>query len=375
MPSVAIIGTRGYPSYYGGFETAVRKLAPYLCDAGWDVTVYGRPGTTRGDDKDRDPRVDAVETWGIESKSLSTLSYGYFATRDAIRRRVDVALVMNVANGYWLPMLKRAGIPTLVNVDGIEWDRDKWNGLAKRAFIQGAKLTAKYASELVFDAEAIGARWRKDLGRDGVFLPYGGEAGEPLEVPLNLERRKYVLVVARFVPENSISAFFDAVPRIQQEAPVIIVGSTGYGGDLDDRAAELDRTYDRVQWLGHVSNDSLLSALWQNAGVYFHGHSVGGTNPALVQAMASGAPVVARDTVYNAEVLGDSSQLSAPSSSDIASSIITLLGNPERQDECSRRNRLRARSRYSWDEICSGYEKNLRAIMPADAPVPIRSRA
>jgi glycosyltransferase involved in cell wall biosynthesis len=365
MPSVAIIGTRGYPSYYGGFETAVRKLAPYLCDAGWDVTVYGRPGTTRADDDSRDSRVIAVETRGIESKSLSTLSYGYSATQDAIRRRVDAALVMNVANGYWLPLLKRAGIPTLVNVDGIEWDREKWNALAKRAFIQGAKMTAKHATGLVFDAEAIGDRWRKDLGRDGVFLPYGGEPSAPLPTPLGLKRRGYVLLVARFVPENTISAFFDAVPEIQDIAPVVIVGSSGYGGYLDDRAAALDRKYERVQWLGHVSNDALLAALWQHAGVYFHGHSVGGTNPALVQAMASGAPVVARNTVYNSEVLGDPDQMCEPDARSITESIRRLLADPARQARASMHNLQRAAERYSWSDICRGYEEALRGMANA----------
>ncbi|KAF2413433.1 glycosyl transferase [Microbacterium sp. B35-04] len=363
MPSVAIIGTRGYPSYYGGFETAVRKLAPFLCDAGWDVTVYGRPGATLPHDAQRDERVNAVETFGIESKSLSTLSFGYSATNDAVRRKVDAALVMNVANGFWLPTLRRANIPTLVNVDGIEWDRDKWSAIAKRAFKQGARLTAKHATKLVFDAEAIGDRWKTDFGREGIFLPYGGEPSAPQSAPLGLPRRGYVLLVARFVPENTISAFFDAVPRIQESAPVVIVGSTGYGGEFDERAAALAAAYERVQWLGHVSNDDLLAALWQNAGVYFHGHSVGGTNPALVQAMASGAPIVARDTVYNAEVLADGSQLCEPNADAIAASIRGLLHDSRRQEAASARNQLRASKRYSWENICGGYESALRDLV------------
>ena len=134
MPSVAIIGTRGYPSYYGGFETAVRNLAPYLADRGWAVTVYGRPGATKLDDSTRDGRVRVIETWGIETKSLSTLTFGMTAALHAAREKPDVALVMNCANGYWLPLLRRAGIPTVMNVDGIEWDRAKWGRLAKWMF-------------------------------------------------------------------------------------------------------------------------------------------------------------------------------------------------------------------------------------------------
>ena len=111
-------------------------------------------------------------------------------------------------------------------------------------------------------------------------------------------------MVARFVPENSVSAFFDAAAAISRRAPVVIVGSSGYGGPLDERASQLADSNPDVQWRGHINDDQELFALWQHAGVYFHGHSVGGTNPALVQAMACGAPVLARDTVYNREVLG-----------------------------------------------------------------------
>ncbi|MEJ1156004.1 glycosyltransferase [Microbacterium marmarense] len=362
MPSIAIIGTRGYPSYYGGFETAVRKLAPFLADQGWDVTVYCRPGATRLDDPGRDHRIHVVETKGVERKSLSTLTYGLTAAHDASKKKPDVALVMNVANGYWLPLLKRAGIPTVVNVDGIEWDRAKWGKLAKWMFRMGAKLTAKYGTELVVDAHAIGDRWQTDFDRGGVYLPYGGDKWAPLKTPIDLQRRRYVLMVARFVPENSIVEFFDAVPSIAESAPVIIVGSTGYGGDLDQRARELAEAHSNVRWLGHVSDDELLAALWQNCGAYFHGHTVGGTNPALVQAMAAGAPVVAVDTVYNREVLGDDSQTCARDADSILESIDALLNDPARQERMSRTNIRRADDQFSWDAICRGYESTLRKV-------------
>lgn len=362
MPSVAIIGTRGYPSYYGGFETAVRRLAPYLVDQGWDVTVYSRPGAVREDDPGRDPRVMSVETWGIQKKSLSTLTHGLSAARHAAKRQPDVALVMNVANGYWLPILRNAGIPTVVNVDGIEWDRAKWGGVAKWMFRTGARLTARHADELIVDARAIGDRWERDFGRNGTFLPYGGDEPSPLPTPLGLPHKRYVLAVARFVPENSIGEFFDAVPSIAESAPVVLVGSTGYGGELDQRAEELASQHANVHWLGHVSDDDLLFGLWQHCGVYFHGHTVGGTNPALVQAMAAGAPIIARETIYNSEVLNDPSQTCGPAPEQIRGAILRLLGDPSAQSAASLRNVERARALYSWPAICSGYEAVLRAV-------------
>jgi glycosyltransferase involved in cell wall biosynthesis len=362
--SVAIIGTRGYPSYYGGFETAIRRLAPYLVEHGWDVTVYGRPGAVAENDPQRDPRVHTIVTHGVESKSLSTLSYGLTAAADAVvRRKPDVALVMNVANGYFLPLLKARGVPTLVNVDGIEWDRAKWGRAAKAMFRGGARMTAKFGTKLVYDARAIEKRWADDFGRDGLFIPYGGSEPGALDVPLDLPSGGYALLVARFVPENTVPEFLRAAEQVAKKYPVVIVGSTGYGGELDDQARALDAREPNVRWLGHVSDDDLLFALLRHAGAYFHGHSVGGTNPALVQAMACSAPVVARDTVYNREVLGDSGTFVEADPSSIAKAVINMIESPDARRRASAAALRRSRQSYTWEIVCAAYEKALRQLV------------
>jgi glycosyltransferase involved in cell wall biosynthesis len=358
-----VIGTRGYPSYYGGFETFVRKLAPYLAEKGWDVTVYGRHGATRLDDPETDSRVITRVTRGLETQSLSTLSYGWTSSLDAAGRRPDVALVCNVANGYFLPFLKARGIPTLVNVDGIEWARPKWNPLAKRVFRTGAACTARWANGLVFDARAIETYWQKTFGvDDGVFIPYGSEVPPPLPVPDGLTHRGYVLSVCRLVPDNSIPEFFEAVPEIAAKYPVVIVGSSGYANEWDDAARRLAASHPSVQSLGHVSDDSLLLALWQHAGVYFHGHTVGGTNPTLVQAMATGAPTVARDTVYNREVLGPAGRFVGPDPREIAHTILEMMGEQQGLEEACLANVQRATEHYSWEQVCADYESALREL-------------
>lgn len=360
--SVAIIGTRGYPSYYGGFETAVRKLAPYLVDSGWDVTVYGRPGATKTDDPDRDPRVLTRNSRGIDSKSLSTLSFGLTATWDAVRRKPDVVLVMNVANGFWLPLLKLRGVPTLVNVDGIEWERAKWGRVAKFIFRAGARATARWGSRMIYDAKAIAARWRQEFGLDGYVIPYGGDNPGKLNVPPGLLSRSYVLLVARFVPENSILEFLEAVPLLSKDIPIVIVGSSGHGGELDDAVRRLADNLPNVHWLGHVSDHQHLLSLWQHAGVYFHGHSVGGTNPALVQAMACGSPTVARDTVYNREVLQDAGIFVNPDPQAIAKALQEVVRTPKLQDRLSAEALNRAVHEYTWDQICEAYELALDEV-------------
>lgn len=358
MKSVAVIGTRGYPSYYGGFETAVRKIAPYFVDAGWDVNVYGRAGATKEDDPERDPRVGSTLTAGLDSKSLSTLSFGLTAVLHTAMRKPDVALVMNVANGFWLPLLRLRGIPTVVNVDGIEWERAKWGRAAKLVFKLGARFTAKFANVLVSDSVEIQRRWKEEFGRDSLFIPYGGDEPDTLEVVEGLESGAYVLVVARFVPENTVLEFFEAAESIAADHPVVIVGSSGYGGELDDIAGSLGQ-HPNVTWLGHVSDDTKLMSLWQHAGAYFHGHSVGGTNPALVQAMACGAPVVARRTPYNIEVLGSEKHLVEPLPNDIERGLRKMLDDPEARSSSSLGNRARARELYNWAGVSAAYEASL----------------
>lgn len=360
--TVAVVGTRGYPSYYGGFETAVRKLAPYFADLGWRVSVYGRGKAIREADPTRDPRVESIITPGIEAKSLSTLAYGFTASWHAFWKKPDVALVMNVANGYYLPLLKLRGIRTIVNVDGIEWDRAKWGKTARLVFRGGARLTAWFADQLVFDSREIERRWNTDFGRQGVFIPYGGDDVEELPVEPGLNHRGYALVVARFVPENTIPEFLDAAPRIAESMPVVIVGSSGYGGELDEKVAALAEKHANITWLGHISDDRRLLALWQHAAVYFHGHSVGGTNPTLVQAMANATPIVARDTVYNREVLGVAGHFCEPEPSSIAEAVVSLAADVEAMHAASAANYKRSREAYTWEQVCRAYADAIEAL-------------
>jgi glycosyltransferase involved in cell wall biosynthesis len=269
---------------------------------------------------------------------------------------------MNVANGFFLPLLKLRGVPTVVNVDGIEWERAKWNRFAKFVFRLGARFTARYGTVLISDSLEIQRRWKRDFGRDSVFIPYGGSAPSPSEVIPGLEHDSYVLMVARFVPENTVSEFFQAAERLAEDHPVVIVGSSGYGGALEDAARRLSE-HPNVEWLGHVNDDKKLLSLWQHAGVYFHGHSVGGTNPALVQAMACGAPVVARHTPYNAEVLRTEEHLVSPEPLAIERALRRMLTEHDMRSKARTKNQERAGSHYNWEDVCRKYELTLQRAM------------
>lgn len=364
-PSVAIVGTRGYPSYYGGLETAVRYLAPYLADRGWQVTVHGHGAHASAPPNADpvDPRVHVTRVWSVDNKAASKLSAGLSSAALLAARPVDVALVMSTAMGFWLPALRVRGIPSVVNVDGIEWERAKWGKLARTVLYAGAKTTAWFADDLIFDARAIEAYWAKEFKRSGNFIPYGGAPQHNAPLPEGLADGSYVLMVARLVPENTVGEFLDAVPAIAEKYPVVIVGTTGFGGEFDRRCERLARTYDRVTWLGHVSDDRKLNALYAHAGVYFHGHSVGGTNPSLVQAMAAGAPIIARDTIYAREVLADAGRLCAPTAQAITTAICDLMDDDAAREQLSQAAQGRASTHYTWDKVCADYEAALRKAM------------
>ena len=364
-PTVAIIGTRGYPSYYGGFETLVRQLVPYLVASGWNVTVYCRGQSVAGHEGEAGVRT--VVTPGVDSKAFSTLSYGLTSCGHAAWQKPDVALIMNVANGYWLPALRARRVPTVVNVDGIEWERGKWGTLAKRVFRGGATKTARWADTIVCDAQQIANRWLREFGRDSVFIPYGGMPPGQLVSVDEAQPHEYVLYVARLVPENTIDEFLAAAQLLAEERDVLIVGTSGYGEEVDERVRQACNASARIHWLGHVSDDVRLHSLWAQAGVYFHGHSVGGTNPALVQAMACGAPIVARDTAYNREVLGEAGIYVDPTAAAIAAGIRSVFEDPERRSAMAASAAARQRDSYTWDDVCARYERVLRAALETSA--------
>ncbi|MGY1671004.1 glycosyltransferase [Geodermatophilus sp. SYSU D00710] len=363
---ISLIGSRGYPSTYGGFETLVRRLAPALVANGAHVTVYGRSHDLARRERHADG-VWSVHTRGSQRSSFSTLTHGLTASAHTLADRADAALVLNVANGFYLPLLHAAGIPTAVNVDGLEWLRAKWGPLAKRTFRAGAILTARYADVIVADAKAIAAHWLSEYRRDSRFIPYGADVLPPLGhdriAAIGLEPGSYVLAVARLVPENNVDLLLDAVGVSERRPPVVVVGSGTGMTSIELRLRALTATNSHVRWLGHISDQDLLNQLWQNCNLYVHGHSVGGTNPALLQALGAGAPTIALDTPYNREVLGADGVTYAHSTKDLATLIDDLYDDNRRRLKMMQSGYEIVARRYSWDEVINAYEAVLSHLV------------
>jgi glycosyltransferase involved in cell wall biosynthesis len=307
-----------------------------------------------------DDGVRVHNTWGIDTKSASTLSHAMAASLHAARHRPDVVLTMNVATGFALPTLRARSVPVVMNVDGIEWERAKWGKGARTAFRAGAWISAQLATVLVADSREIARIWEERFGVRPEFIPYGAPVvrglGSDAIKGLGLAPGGYALAVARLAPENNIELFLDAMEGQDWRSPVVIVGSANYSNPVEARLRDLQRK-GRLLWLGHVSDQRLLSQLWANAGAYFHGHSVGGTNPALLQALGLGAPVVAVDTIFNREVLGNEGLLVDPVPGAVGAAIASLLTDPARRAAAAEQGRRIVAMRYRWEDVCLAYEQ------------------
>jgi glycosyltransferase involved in cell wall biosynthesis len=363
---IAIIGSRGFPSTYGGYETLVRHLARALTLWGNDVTVYCRARH----DKRTSWEVDGVRcraTPGRDTKSLSTLTFGATSCFDASLRGFDAAIVLNIANGLFLPLLRARGIPHALNTDGIEWERGKWGRVARLVFKLGARMSARYADSLVADSVSIAKIWHDLFGVDSTFVPYGAPIvkGTPSNrlKELGLTSESYVLAVARLIPENNVDLTLDAIERMSPNPPTVIVGSGSPGSPIERRLAALAERHDSFQWLGHVSDQELLTQLWANAGVYVHGHSVGGTNPALLQALGAGAPTLALDTPFNREVLQSDEQMVPGDAAVLADQLGHLLADAGAREHLRIHGRSVVRERYNWHDVCCGYLNVLERLL------------
>lgn len=370
---LAILGSRGYPSSYGGFETFVRRLAPYLVAHGHKVTVYSRREGQNHKGIWSGKNIHGVRrlvTPNVNTKSLSTLSHGLTASIDTLWRRYDLILVLNAANGIFLPLLRRGRRRVLVNPDGLEWERGKWGTLARKLFLSGAWSVAKRADEIIADSRAIAQYWEVTFNRSPRFIPYGADVlegrSERRVRRLNLEPRGYVLVVARLVPENNVDLLLRSMRLISSDIPVVVVGSTGRGAkDLGEWGRAFQDV--NVRWMGHVTDQELLLDLWAHCGVYLHGHSVGGTNPGLLQALGAGSPTLALDTPFNREVMQDRTQLFRPAPQEIADKTREVLRDRRLQMTLSQKGQERIRSAYTWDKVCGDY---LSAMLSAVAGNP-----
>jgi glycosyltransferase involved in cell wall biosynthesis len=358
---IALVGTRGVPARYGGFETAVEEVGRRLADAGHEVVVYCR---TAGDEPRPETHLGMrlVHLPAMHRRSLETLSHTGLSVAHLLAHRVDAAIVFNAANAPWLPLLRAARIPVATHVDGLEWKRAKWGGVGKRYYRVVEALSVRWSDALIADARGIADYYRDEFAAPTEQIAYGapkiaGGASHKL-ADVGLTPRGYHLVVARFEPENHVHVIVDGYRRSGATLPLVVVGSAPYADEYTREVHAL--ADDRVRFLGGVWDQELLDQLYANCATYLHGHSVGGTNPSLLRAIGAGAATIAFDVSFNREVLQASGRyFTTPD--DVAAVVTEAEADPSGVRRNGNAARVMA-ARYDWDDVASGYETLCRRL-------------
>ena len=328
---IAILGTRGIPNNYGGAEQNAELLSKYFCNMGHEVVVYSP------DDHPYDkPNYGAVSIRRIFChehlfKIAGTFLYDMLCMLDVRSKNYDIILQLGYVPAAAFFFLKSSRYILVTNMDGLEWKRSKWNRVLQM-FAKYCETTAARRSDgLIADNLAIRDHLQQMYGVYSRYISYGAEIvklGEPqLLQQYQLSERKYYCLIARLEPENNIEIILDGYLQSGSEMDFIVIGNT-----TTPHAIQLQRKYTgqpRIRFLGGIYNYKNLSHLRGFARLYFHGHSVGGTNPSLIEAMASGAYIAAHNNPFNQTVLGDNAKYF----SDIAdvSQVIQNYSDPERE--------------------------------------------
>jgi len=360
---VAIIGTRGVPANYGGFETLAEELGRRLADRGHEVTVYGRRGFV-------DPSLGThcgmrlVVLPSIRTKHLETVSNTFLSTVHAALYRFDAVLLCNAANAPFIPILRWTGIPVAINVDGLERKRRKWGKAGRTYYRLCEGLAARLPNRLITDALVIQRYYRRFYRSASTMIAYGGDLepppGREMLDRLGLEPGSYVLYVSRFEPENNPDRVLEAWSRVAGDRRLVMVGGAPYASDLTRRIHEL--ADDRVLLPGTIYGDGYRELVF-NCRIYVHATEVGGTHPALVEAMGAGRPVLYYDTPENREVaVGAGVGFRFSGSIRLERRLDELLDDDDRLAELGAMSRDRVDERYRWSSVADAYERVLQSL-------------
>jgi len=366
--NVAILGTRGIPASYSGFETAVEQITSRLTARGHRVTVYCRPHVVDPDIREwKGARLVHLPT--VRNKYLDTFVHTLLSSVHAAREdSYDVALFFIAGNSPLCLVTRMAGIPTVINVDGSDSDRRKWNRLAK-SYLRGAeRLSPRLATRAITDSHAVASIYKQRYGRKIDVVPYGAEVPEEHDIGvlerLGLEPGRYVLFVGRLEPENNPHLLVEAWSQIPTERTrgmkLVVVGGAPYASEYINRVR---RAADpRVVFPGYVFGPGYWE-LQRGAYLFCAPTEVGGTHPVILESLAAGNCVLVNDYKPNAETVGDAGVYFSGTEGvpDLVRQLERLLADPDLVASY-REKALRRAELYSWDAVAAAYEQLLLEV-------------
>ena len=372
---IAILGTRGIPANYGGFETFAEHLSTRLAARGHDVTVYCRAHYTS-------PRE--LEFQGVRLKVLPTIRHKYFDTivhsflsaLHSVPRRYDAALICNAANAPFASILRLTGTPVALNVDGLEHKRKKWNSIARRYYLLAERLATILPNETVTDARVIQEYYLARYRVASTMIAYGAEVErrpDPSVRRWRVEPNRYVLYVSRLEPENNAHLVIEAFKRVRTAHKLLIVGDAPYARDYIADLKARARRDRRIIFTGFVFGRDYRT-LQQNAYCYVHATEVGGTHPALLEAMGFGNCVLTLAAPENMEAIGDAG-IAYADENDLAEKLQRVLRDGSLVQSYRNRAQARVQEFYDWDYVVDQYERLFAKMAGKPMPQAIQTTA
>lgn len=361
---IALIGTRGIPAAYSGFETAVEHLAQQFTDRGHQVTVYCRPHMTERRDEHAGAKLVFLPT--VRNKYLDTILHTTLSTAHLItRERPDVAIYFIAGNAPVVPFARMAGVPSILQIDGMDSERAKWPTLARRLIRQAERMSAAAATVAVTDSATVADLYEQRFGRRILAIPYGADLPDPGGTAecerLGVEPGRFILFVGRLVPENNAHLLVKAHRLLSPGWPLVIVGDAPYSGEyIAALKADSDES---VIFPGYVFGDG-YAELVHRCGVMCVPTEVGGTHPVILEAMAAGAPIVVSDHAPNIEVVGDTAATFALAGGfeALAVTLDEMMGDPAWRRALGEAAAKRAAERYGWGRCAERYLAIAEAI-------------
>ncbi|TPI47506.1 glycosyltransferase family 1 protein [Mesorhizobium sp. B2-9-1] len=377
-PSILILGTRGIPASHGGFETFAERLALFLAGRGWKVGVYCQKEVARVGQRVTSETWRGIELITIEVASKgprATLEFDWQCVLDAARRP-DVCLVLGYNGAVFLTWLRLMRRKIITNMDGIEWRRPKWGPAARSWFWLNEWIAAWVSHRLIADHPAIADHLATRRRRGAIAtIAYGADPvtsapEEPVRA-LGLEPGKYLISIARIEPDNNILPIIEAFrSRDRGDVKLVVLGTLD--DDIPYHRAVRAAAGTTVIMPGAIYDRATVQALRYHARAYMHGHTVGGTNPSLVEALAAGNMVIAHDNRYNRWVAGEAAIYFSDADS-LSHRIDEALADDALVARCSKAARMRAREAFRWEDVLIAYEKEALRQLGVTTAVPAKA--
>ena len=364
MLRIGIIGSRGIPAQYGGFDTLVEEVATRLSwHYSMDVTVYCR-NSYYSEKPVNYLGVHCVYLPSWKVKGFESIFHTNLCVLHASLKPFSLVMVVDPGNAPFCLPLNLRKVPLIIHTDGLGWKRSKWGPLARRYYKWTELVATKVANYLVTDSTVMQKYYEETYSVYSVYIPYGYKVGEQggssaLEL-LRLNKRGYFLVVARLEPENNVHLIIKEYASSPVKLPLIVVGDARYDNKYFKALQQL--ADQRVRFLGGIYDQKILNSLYENAYAYIHGHEVGGTNPSLLRAMGASTVPIVIDVPFNREVVGDAGIIFTKRHGSLSEKITELEQQPKKVLVLGRQAFLHASRVYDWDRVTDQYANLFKRI-------------